>query len=80
LFAAVERCLVEGDRDAVDLLVVGLIEALQNTKITHVENQALWLDHLQPTTARAWSAVEAFWGGDLNAIDAFDASELEDAP
>jgi hypothetical protein len=35
LFSPVERCLLEGDDEAVNLVVVGLLEELQNSNITH---------------------------------------------
>lgn len=71
LFGAVERCLLEGDDEAVRLVVVGLIEDLQNRSLTGIEDTTLWLRYLSPTTARAWKAVEAFWAGDTEAISDF---------
>ena len=72
-FATVERCLLEGDEDAVALVMVGLLEDLQNAGITDIHDHSVWTTYLGPTTLRAWQAVEAFWRGDVNAIEEFSA-------
>jgi hypothetical protein len=69
-FAAVERCLLEGTREAIELVVVGLLEDLQNRNITKLEN-GVWQPFLGPTTRRAWRAVEDFWNGDTEALGRF---------
>ncbi len=66
-FDAVERCLHEGDDEAVNLVVVGLLEDLQNSNVTELDNE-VWEPYLRPTTRGAWRAVEDFWNGDVGAI------------
>jgi hypothetical protein len=68
-FDSVERCIHEGD-EAVTLVMVGLLEALQNYNVTELENET-WIPYLKPTTRRAWQAVEDFWNGDHYAISRF---------
>jgi hypothetical protein len=60
-FAAVERCLVEGDHDAVSLVTVGLLEYLQNGTVTGFDDYSVWKGYLGPRSQRAWQAVEDFW-------------------
>jgi hypothetical protein len=69
-FATVERCLHDGNDEAVELVMVGLLEDLQNSNITHMDMN-VWVPFLSPTTRRAWKAVEDFWNGDVNAISRF---------
>ena len=69
-FQAVERCLVEGDVDAISLVTVGLMEDLQNRNITEIDSE-VWLPFLGPTSREAWQAVEDFWSGDALAIQRF---------
>lgn len=66
-FDTVERCLHDGDDEAINLIVVGLLEGLQNSDVTELDNE-VWELYLRPTTRRAWEAVEAFWNGDVGAI------------
>lgn len=66
-FKTVERCLLEGDGPAIELIVVGLLEDVQNQNITRLDMDA-WLPYLGPTTFRAWKAVKAFWGGSAQAL------------
>lgn len=73
-FDAVERCLHEGNDEAVTLVMVGLLEDMQNANVTELDKK-VWLPYLQPTTRRAWQAVEDFWNGDVNAISRFDAQQ-----
>jgi hypothetical protein len=74
-FANVERCLQEGTRDAISLVTVGLLESLQNSNVTRMESE-VWIPYLQPTTARAWQAVNEFWSGDADAIERFSRDLL----
>jgi hypothetical protein len=60
-FAAVERCLVEGDKEAVGLITVGLLEDLQNANVTGFDDYSAWRAVLGPRSHQAWQAVEAFW-------------------
>ena len=69
-FDAVERCLHEGDGEAVTLVVVGLLEDLPNSGFTDLD-PGEWLPYLRPTSRRAWQAVEEFWNGDVGAIARF---------
>lgn len=77
-FQAVERCLLGGDAEAVELVVVGLIEDLQNGNITKFDDYSVWVPHLGPNSQRAWQAVEDFWKGDVDAIAAFSIQLLSD--
>jgi predicted RNase H-like HicB family nuclease len=72
LFQAVERCLLEGSPEAVELVVVGLLEDLQNSNVTKVEDDSRWHRFLGPVTRRAWQAVDDFWQGDVGAISRFE--------
>jgi hypothetical protein len=60
-FAAVERCLVEGNHDAVSLVTVGLIEDLQNGNVTGFDDYSVWASYLGPKSQQAWQSVEDFW-------------------
>lgn len=60
-FAAVERCLVEGDHDAVGLVTVGLLEFLQNGNVTGFDDYSVWEAYLGPKSRQAWRDVEDFW-------------------
>ena len=64
LFRAVEDCIVRGDNEAQTLVIVGLLEDLQNTNVTQVNDLSLWAPYLGPASLRAWEAVERFWDGD----------------
>jgi hypothetical protein len=70
-FAAVERCLLEGDHETVEMILVGLLEDLQNSNMTKFSDFTVWEPHLGPTTARGWRAVAEFWAGDVMAISRF---------
>jgi hypothetical protein len=72
-FQAVERCLHDGDERAVQLVVVGLLEDLQNGSITALEDHSVWFPFLGPNSRRAWQAVEAFWKGDADALRPYSA-------
>ena len=71
-FEALERCLVEGSEDAVGL-GVSLLEDLQNSAITTIDDASVWQPFLGASSRRAWRAVESFWNGDLTAIAYFQA-------
>ncbi len=71
-FSAVERCLLEGNDEAVTLVMVGLLEDLQNSNVTDIEDYTVWAPYQGPTTLRAWNAVEAFWNGEVNALSSFE--------
>ena len=73
-FDSVERCLHEGDDEAVTLVMVGLLEDLQNSNITELDNE-VWVPYLEPTTRRAWQAVEDFWNRDVDAISSFSVQQ-----
>jgi hypothetical protein len=73
-FDAVERCLHEGNEEAVTLVMVGLLEDMQNSNVTGLDND-VWVPYLRPTTRGAWQAVENFWNGDVNAISRFDVQQ-----
>jgi hypothetical protein len=70
-FQAVERCLLEGDDKAVELVMVGLLEDLQNSNITKLPDDRVWVPFLGPVTRQAWQAVEDYWSGDPGAIARF---------
>ena len=70
-FRSVERCLLEGDHRAVELVVVGLLEDLQNSNVTQLDDYPAWVPFLGPQSRRAWQAVEDFWSGDVGAISRF---------
>lgn len=42
IFEAVERCLLWGSYEAVELVMVGLLEDLQNANITRLDDYAQW--------------------------------------
>ena len=73
-FDSVERCLHEGDGEAVTLVMAGLLEDLQNSNVTELDNE-VWVTYLRPTTRRAWQAVEDFWNGDVGAISRFSVQQ-----
>jgi hypothetical protein len=73
-FEAVERCLHDGDDEAVTLVMVGLLEDLQNSNITELDNE-VWVPYLSPTTRRAWQAVEDFLSGDVGATSSFSVQQ-----
>lgn len=71
IFGAAERCLLDGDHDAVLLILVALFEDLQNSNITGLPTFAVWEPYLGPVSARAWKAVADFRDGHARAIDDF---------
>jgi hypothetical protein len=71
IFGVAERCLLEGDEDAVVLILVGLFEDLQNSGMTDLPTFEVWEPFLGPLSARGWKAVADFWDGDARAIDSF---------
>jgi hypothetical protein len=73
-FEAIERCLSEGTPDTVELVLVGLIEDLQNTNITQVDDESKWDEFFGPITRRGWQAVNDGWAGDVGAIIRFKGS------
>jgi hypothetical protein len=77
-FEAVERCWKDGSPDAVELVLVGLIEALQKPNITTVADESSWDQFLSPVTRRGWQAVNDFWAGDTGAIARFKAGIGDD--
>jgi hypothetical protein len=66
-FDRVEGCLADGDRDAVSLIVVGLLESLQNANITGVD-RSTWDPYLGPRAQRAWHDLDVFWDSVIDAV------------
>jgi hypothetical protein len=79
-FDAVERCLQEGSPEAVELVMVGLVEHLQNANVTRVCDDSRWVPYLRPVSLGAWKAVSDFWKGDPDAIKRFSRSLKSDPP
>jgi hypothetical protein len=71
LFGAFERCLLEGNDEAVELILVGVFEDLQNGNITEMDDFSVWEPFLHPVSARGWKAVVDFWNGDADALRRF---------
>jgi len=57
------------------LVMVGLLEDLQNSNVTKVEDLSSWEPYLGPVARRAWMAVIAFWQGDIGAINRFQVRQ-----
>lgn len=72
IFEAVEHCLLAGSDEAVELVMVGLLEDLQNANITGIDDYSQWEPHLRPQTRLAWKAVSDFWDGRRNALKEYD--------
>ena len=68
IFEAVERCLLWGSYEAVELVMVGLLEDLQNANITRLDGYAQWEPYLRPQTRVAWKAVSDLWDGNRRAL------------
>jgi hypothetical protein len=68
---------MEGDNEAVELILVRLLEDLQNSNMTEFPDPSVWESYLGPVSARGWRAVAAFWEGDVTVIGGF---RVEDGP
>jgi hypothetical protein len=72
VFEAVEQCLLWGSYEAVELVMVGLLEDLQNANIPAASDYAQWEPYLRPQTRVAWKAVSDFWRGHPSALQRYE--------
>ncbi|MBI3462797.1 MAG: hypothetical protein HY000_07020 [Planctomycetes bacterium] len=61
-FAAIERCLVEGDSKAQELVVIGIIEGIQNVASHRPFGRSVFCKWLGPESHAAWNELCRFWG------------------
>ena len=61
-FAVLERCLLEGDAEAQNLAVVGVIEGIQNVASHRPFGPEVFLLWLGPASRAAWDELCVFWG------------------
>ncbi len=91
VFAVLERCLAEGDKEARGLATVGIIEDIQNIASHRDFGPDVFLRWLGPLSRAAWDELCVFWGHVMEAkaaglLDptpdagsrAVDPSEIED--
>jgi len=69
LFALAEVVLETGEMELRTLIAVGLFEDLQNFLSRGPGSQEAILAMLGARSKRAWAGVEAFWQGDVDAIN-----------
>ncbi|MCI0357958.1 MAG: hypothetical protein L0211_05720 [Planctomycetaceae bacterium] len=60
-FAVLERCLIEGDQNAQELAVVGIIEDIQNIALHRPFGPLVFYEWLGPSSRVAWDELCAFW-------------------
>src|SRR5580700_8784313 len=62
VFEAVERCLAEGDEETIELVAVGLIEAIQNiSSFADSMEPSDIRSLLGPSTAYEWEQINTVW-------------------
>lgn len=66
VFDSIERALVSGDRDTIELLTVGFLEDLQNVSLNRGIALATWAAYLGPSTGQRWQDLVDMWKGDLS--------------
>jgi hypothetical protein len=71
LFDVVERCIRDGTADEANLVVVGLLEDLQDSRVSREVDYARWEPYLGPSTREAWRAITDYWSGHPEALDQF---------
>jgi len=69
LFALAEEVLETGEMELRTLIAVGLFEDLQTFLRRGPGSEEVILAMLGPRSKRAWAGVEAFWQGDVSAIN-----------
>ena len=62
-FQLLERMIVEGDQEVVDLAVVGLIEDIQNIASHWHFGYRVFEQWLGPKGKQGWAEIEAAWAG-----------------
>jgi hypothetical protein len=60
-FALLERCLTEGDKPTRDLVMIGLIEAIQNIASHRPFGPGVFATWLSPASRAAWDEVIDWW-------------------
>lgn len=63
LFQAIERCLVDGDPDARNLLLAGMFEAMQNDAYARMDPPDELNRWLGPVSLQAWADLIEGWTG-----------------
>jgi len=62
-FQLLERMIVEGDQEVIDLAVVGLIEGIQNIASHGEFGYRVFEKWLGPKSRQGWVEIEAAWEG-----------------
>jgi hypothetical protein len=62
-FALLERCLIEGDDQAKELAVIGLLEDIQNVASHRSFGVVVFEPWLQPLSRTAWEELAESWRG-----------------
>jgi hypothetical protein len=60
-FAVLERCLIEGDKEARDLATIGVIEDIQNIASHRHFGAGVFVAWLGPASRAAWDVVLGWW-------------------
>ena len=68
-FELLERMLVEGDQQVIDLAIAGLIEDIQNIASHRQFGYRVFEKWLGPTSRRGWAEIEVAWEGKSSLAD-----------
>jgi len=71
-FATIEKILNEGEKNAGDVAVVGVLEDIQ-TIASHSCGADVFVQWLGPTSRDAWAEIERVWAGKHSLMDVLRA-------
>ena len=77
-FAIIEKILNEGDSQAREVAVIGLIEDLQTIGSNRACGAEIFKAWLGPVSLLAWQEIERVWEGKNSLMDVLRAEKLSD--
>ena len=63
VFEVIERLLLEGESNARDAVIIGLLEGIQNIASGSRVGPAVFVPYLHPETMHWWTEIDEFWAG-----------------